>query len=104
MSSRGRCRIGVPAADALRLIVIDDDDEVDEAESGTRASADQRFVEQERPDPTPCVPDLGQAVRPTPEHRDHLPQRQVAGHPREVLVGRDGHVAEQARRLVRGRP
>ena len=62
------------------------------------------LLEEERPDPAPVVPDLGQPVRAPPEHRHHLGQGQVAGDARQVLVGRDGHVAEQARRLVRGRP
>ena len=83
---RGRPRraqpIGVDGGRGACGVIVIDDDEDEGPRLRPRPSAGQALLEQQRPDPAPVVPDLGQAVGAPAEHRHHLAQGQVAGRAR----------------------
>ena len=77
----------------------------DPADAAARAAAGQALLEQQRPDPAPVVPDLGQAVGAPAEHR--RPARPGSGRrrrPARYSSAATSTLAEQLGRLGLGRP
>ena len=84
--------IGAAAAEAFRLVVIDDDEEApsplarsrassaepgEQRRTGRRRSPALRGVEEQRSHATPGVPELGERLGPASQHVHHLAHRQA---------------------------
>ena len=110
--------IGVEAAEALRVIVIEADPEADARVPGSggcrrrlitrpggrRAGRRSVGLEEGRAHAAPVVPDLREVAGARPERVDHLAQRQVAGVLDQPLVGRHGGLLVQLGELPLARP
>ena len=107
--------IGVEAAEAHRVIVIEDDEDEgpQHAHEPETASAHRPGLtpglgsvlrEQRRPDAAPGVPDVGEVRGPGAERVDHPAQRQVVGLVRQPLVRGDRGLRVQLARLRLARP